>query len=57
MHVPAEDELAAIAAAYLTLRREPPPPPPPVSRWRLAARVLDDPGPERLHRRGARPQR
>ena len=41
MDVPSEDELAAIAAAYLMLLREPSPPAPPVSRWRLAARALE----------------
>jgi hypothetical protein len=42
MHVPTEDELAAIAVAYLTLMRATPPPVPVVSRWRAAARALDD---------------
>jgi hypothetical protein len=41
MEVPSEDELAAIAAAYLLLQREQLPPAPAVSRWRLAARELD----------------
>ena len=41
MHVPTEDELAAIAVAYLSVQRaQTPPPAPPVSRWRLAARAL-----------------
>jgi len=40
MHVPTEDELAAIAVAYFSLQREPTPPQPAVSRWRLAARAL-----------------
>jgi hypothetical protein len=40
MHVPTEEELAAIAVAYLSLKRSETPPAPPVSRWRLAARAL-----------------
>jgi hypothetical protein len=47
MDVPSEDELAAIAAAYLMLLREPSPPAPPVSRWRLAARALERAQPQR----------
>jgi hypothetical protein len=50
MHVPNEDELAAIAVAYLTLQQhQTPPPAPPVSRWRLAARALT---PDAAQRRG-----
>jgi hypothetical protein len=40
MHVPTEDELAAIAVAYLSLQRERTPPVPTMSRWQLAARAL-----------------
>jgi hypothetical protein len=52
MHVPTEEELAAIAVAYLTLHREPPPAP-PVSRWRLAARALAPADPQHLRWRSA----
>ena len=49
MHVPTEDELAAIAVAYLAVQREQTPPaPPPMSRWRLAARALTHDEPQRL---------
>jgi hypothetical protein len=48
MHVPTEDELAAIAVAYLTLQRDQSPPAPPVSRWRLAARALARGEPQRV---------
>jgi hypothetical protein len=47
MHVPSEDELAAIAVAYLSLQRVQTPPAPPVSRWRLAARALAPNEPQR----------
>jgi len=45
MRDPTEEELAAIALAFLTLQREPSPP--PLSRWRRAARALapDEPQP------------
>jgi hypothetical protein len=46
MHVPTEEELAAIALAYLAVQRTAVPPAPPVSRWRLAARALDGHEPE-----------
>lgn len=52
MHVPTEEELAAIAVAYLALARESTPPP-PVSRWRLAARALPADEPRRLPWRSA----
>jgi predicted DNA-binding transcriptional regulator YafY len=42
MHVPTEEELAAIAVAYRMLQGEAAPRPAPVSRWRLAARALPD---------------
>ncbi len=42
MHVPSEDELAAIAAAYVAVTsRDVADAPPEVSRWRLAARLAD----------------
>jgi hypothetical protein len=47
MRAPTEDELAAIAVAYLALQREQKPAPVPVSRWRLAARSLA-PKPSRI---------
>ncbi len=54
MHVPSEDELAAIAAAYLILQREQSPPATPaVSRWRLAARALGREEPQQTSWRGA----
>jgi hypothetical protein len=40
MHVPTEEELAAIAVAYHVLQREATRPVAPLSRWRLAARAL-----------------
>jgi hypothetical protein len=40
MRVPSEEELAAIAAAYLAVRPASAEPPKPVSQWRLAARAL-----------------
>jgi hypothetical protein len=48
MHVPTEDELAAIAVAYFTLQREQTPPAPTPSRWRLAARALTPDEPARI---------
>ena len=48
MHVPTEEELAAIAVAYLALQREAAPAPAPISRWRLAARALPAEEPRRL---------
>jgi hypothetical protein len=38
MHVPTEEELAAIAVAYLAVQRPQTPPVTVGSRWRLAAR-------------------
>jgi hypothetical protein len=40
MHVPTEDELAAIAVAYFAWQQEQMPQSPPISRWHLAARAL-----------------
>jgi hypothetical protein len=48
MHVPTEDELAAIAVAYFTLQREQTSPAPTPSRWRLAARALTPDEPARI---------
>jgi hypothetical protein len=53
MQVPSEDELAAIAAAYLLLQREQSRPAPAVSRWRLAARALVRNEPQTTSWRGA----
>jgi hypothetical protein len=53
MHVPNEDELAAIAVAYLVLQRAQTPPAPPVSRWRLAARAVAREEPRRTSWRSA----
>jgi hypothetical protein len=53
MRVPTEDELAAIAAAYLAVQREQVAPKLPVSRWRLAARALAPSEERRLRWRDA----
>jgi hypothetical protein len=53
MHVPTEEELAAIAVAFAVLQREAALPARPVSRWRLAARALADGEPRRLSWRSA----
>jgi hypothetical protein len=45
MHVPTEEELAAIAVAYLAVQRASAAPAEPASRWRAAARAqsMNDP--------------
>jgi hypothetical protein len=53
MHVPSEEELAAIATAYLVLQREHSMPPPPPSRWRIAARALEPDETQRARWRNA----
>jgi len=53
MHVPTEDELAAIAVAYLTLTRATAPPQSDVSRWRSAARAHADDAAQRVRWRDA----
>jgi hypothetical protein len=53
MRVPTEDELAAIATAYLAVQREQIAPALPVSRWRLAARALAPSAERRLRWRDA----
>jgi hypothetical protein len=53
MHVPTEEELAAIAVAYLALQREAAPAHAPVSRWRVAARALSADEPRRRAWRNA----
>jgi hypothetical protein len=53
MRVPTEEELAAIAVAYLALQHQTAPPPAPPSRWRLAARALPADEPRRLPWRSA----
>jgi len=52
MRVPSEDELAAIAIAYLALGQAPAAAA-PVSRWRRAARTLAPDEPQRVSWRNA----
>jgi hypothetical protein len=54
MHQPDNEEMAAIAAAYLLLQREQPALAAPLSRWRLAARAFANDEPRRSWRSASR---
>jgi hypothetical protein len=53
MHVPTEEEMAAIAVAFLALHREATAPAAPMPKWRAAARALPVREPRRTSWRDA----